>query len=130
MRRGSRIGWAGMGACVMMMGAGGAVNAHAAPAPFTHGCGGKISAHDAAPGIGNTATYPADSAGDVTLRQTSERRVIVVNVAPTAGWTSDQKDGGGPVRVWFHSPPHYQVRFTGRLDSTGRKLTVVVVVCS
>jgi hypothetical protein len=96
-------------------------------------CGPKVSSHQAAPGVGNSATYPASFAGSVTLLQQSKTTLKVKSVSPKSGWLDTVVTGSGTtVHVGFQKSGAAieQERFWARLNSTGTVITTVLQSCT
>ena len=110
-------------------------SAPAGAAASIHGtvtCGTKSATRYAAPGVGKTATYQAATSGSVTVLQSATATLTVQSVTPAAGWTDTVRtSSGAKVDVIFRSKsPLAQERFTARVNSTGSKITVILVSCT
>jgi len=74
----------------------------------------------------------AANAGTVTLLQNTQTNLQVQSVAPASGWTDKVTIATGQkVHVAFRATSSSgQVRFDGRLNPAGTKLTIVTVSCA
>jgi hypothetical protein len=105
----------------------------AAPHITNTTCGPKTATHFAAPGVGQSATYAANSAGTVTLLQESLTTLHVTSVSPAAGWKDSVVTATGTkVHVSFQQvgDPQEQERFWARLNSTGTRIAIVIQSCT
>jgi hypothetical protein len=96
-------------------------------------CGPKTATHFAAPGVGQSATYAANSAGTVTMLQQSQTTLSVTSVSPATGWKDSVVTATGTtVHVSFQKvgDPADQERFFARLNSTGTRITIVIQSCT
>ncbi len=111
---------------------GAAVSTSMTPA-VTVTCGPKSITNFAAPGVGRGATYVAGTAGSVKLLQPSLTSLDVESVVPNSTWKGTVvTEKGIRVHVGFQQigAPEEQVRFWGRLDSTGTVITIVTQTCT
>jgi hypothetical protein len=96
-------------------------------------CGPKTATHYTAPGVGQSATYAAHSAGTATLRQQSKTTLSVTSVSPATGWKDSIVTATGmTVHIAFQQVgnPQDQERFWARLNSTGTTVTIVIQSCT
>jgi hypothetical protein len=104
-----------------------------APHALSPQCGPKTATHFAAPGVGQSATYAANSAGTVTVLQQSQTTLSVTSVSPATGWKdSIVAATGTTVHVSFQRIGHEeeQERFWARVNSTGTRITIIIQSCT